>query len=216
MIRPHYHRWSRHVKTALLGSLLSCALPLGAQSVDCTYEGAFLCTVTHQMSAGVSMDRSDGNPDCIRGTTGNDTLRMDVFDSACMLGGNDTVTVERNTLSYAVIDLGNGTDKAICLGGCDVTKVGSTGSGRVDCDGWLAALYGAGGMDEMHVFNECEVAEFFAGSNDDDLIIHDCTALLDIEYNGNGGNDLIDRNGTPGCSTSDYTETLTSVETIIP
>jgi hypothetical protein len=174
--------------------------------------------VTDFVTAGGSFQDFSGDTyNCIQGTTGADNLRIDEQDDVCLLGGNDTVTVERpgshGTLAY--ISAGNGTDTVNCQGGCYVFKTGFTGSATVKCDYVDVRLDGGGGQDTFQVFNDCESGYFDANGNDDLVEVLDCTALTDMQFIGGGGSDTFDENGTPGCTTSDYT-TSGSWETTIP
>lgn len=208
-------RWNHRRVKPILPFLLTMVLawPALSAAVDCVFRGEITCTVTHQMSAGVFMDRSDGTPDCIQGTTGDDDLRMGEEDQACMLGGSDMVTVERDNTGVAIIDFGNGTDRVNCQGSCSVTKENYTGSVRVDCDTpGQAVLWGGGGQDKHYIYNDCDRSETHGGGNDDLVELLDCTALDTLIFHGGGGTDTLNENLTPGCHPEDYSLTMTSVE----
>lgn len=207
------------VYTALLGSVLVgvLALPSVGQAVTCEWQPGSFCTVNQFVTAGVKLEADDGVSKCIQGTSGVDTIDMDAGDKLCALGSADTIVVQTGGAgSAAFINPGNGNDTINCHDTCDVYAVGNTGMKTLTCDGPFVYIEAGSGAITFRIQDECEHGTMDGSTNADLVEIINCSALVSLNIAGNSGSDTLDRNGTPGCSTSDYSESLSSVETIIP
>lgn len=204
MIEQQYARKLPGMIVALMG------MWAGVAQAQCTVNGV-TCTYTDFMQPGVYVDFTvSTGADCIKGTSGNDQLKMGENDQACLLAGDDTVEVATQGCCTALIGPVHGDDIIDCTGECIVGASGLDGQKIVTCRGAYAKLSGGNDWDELYIAAGCQTVNMQGSSGVDLVSVQNCGSLGLLTYNGGTGSDVLRYNGHNCVAT----EQLTSVENV--